>query len=382
MYGSHFEHKSQTVALAAGGTAGHINPALALAEELTQRGYAVEFYGATNGIEERLVSEAGYQLHTYDVCGIDRRHPLTAFTALRNLWGAQRMLERQLRDNPPCAAVGFGAYVSVPLLRAAQKLKIPTALHEQNSVLGLANKLIARKVDVAAASYPEAQEALAHLLHKPGAMSVLTGNPVRRSVIDASRSQARAQLGLSDDDVALLVFGGSMGARKINEAIAHYKFELDRLEHVHVFQATGSKMYHEALHALQPSLHSTDRWHVLEYIDDMPTYLAAADVVFSRAGASTIAELAARCVPAILAPFPAATEDHQRANAHLLTSVGAALMYDDVELLGPACKESLIDLVTNEQTRACMREAAASLEADQAAIKLADEVETIAQKMA
>lgn len=374
MYGAHFQPHNKTIAIAAGGTAGHINPALALAEELTERGYRVEFFGTTQGIEQKLVTEAGYALLSYEMSGINRSHPLSALKAIKRLMAAQRDIEAHLKEVRPVVAIGFGAYVSVPLLRAAQKLKIPTALHEQNSVLGLANKMVARKVNLAASSYPEAQEALLKRMRVQGARSVLTGNPVRKAIIEANREQARHSLGLQDEDVALLVFGGSMGARKINEAIAHYKFELDRLEHVHVFQATGSKMYHEALHALQPSLHSTNRWHVLEYIDDMPTYLAAADVVFSRAGASTIAELAARCVPAILAPFPAATEDHQRANAKLLTSVGAAIMYDDVELMGPACKQTLIKLVEDQAERDRMRNAATTLKADQAASKLADEL--------
>ena len=212
------------IALAAGGTAGHINPALALAEELVSRGHDVRFFGTTKGLEARLVPEQGLPFEGLELTGFDRARPWTAITAWRHTAAATRRLVRAFSQEGerPAVAVGFGAYVEVPLGRAAEKLGIPLVLHEQNSVPGLANKMLAGKAAVLALTYPAARAAFEGRL---GASTrvVETGNPVRRLILAPTRAGARAKLGLPDDATVLLVFGGSLGALHLNQAMIGLK---------------------------------------------------------------------------------------------------------------------------------------------------------------
>ena len=368
-----------SIAIAAGGTAGHVNPALALAEELRARGHEVRFFGQTRRLEGTLVPQAGFEFFPVEVSGFDRSRPWTLVSALWRLAREERRLVRAFQDDPalrPDVAIGFGAYVEMPLVRAAARLGVPVALQEQNSVPGLANKQSARSARLIAIAQPSVEEVFRKTCAKDTKI-VLTGNPVRAQVLAGSRERGRAALGVPQDAKVLLVFGGSLGARHLNERIAQLKDRLLDVDGLYVVHSTGRDGYDDAVAALGLSTAEAARWLARPYIDDMGDCLAAADLVLSRAGASSVAEIAALHVPAVLVPYPYATADHQTTNARYLVDAGAAVMFADADIDGDAFAGELLDLVVDGERRARMRAAAAGLGQDRAAQRLADELEAL-----
>lgn len=369
------------IAIAAGGTAGHVNPALALAEELRARGHEVRFFGEERRLEGTLVPQAGFAFFPVNVTGFDRQRPWTLVTALAHLAHEERRIVRAFRDDPalaPDIAIGFGAYVELPLMRAAKRLGIPLALHEQNSVPGLANKQTARD----AALIAIAQPSVARVFERAGAapdVIALTGNPVRSSVLAGNRSRGRAGLGVPADATVLLVFGGSLGAHHLNQRLAQLKDRLLAVEGLYVVHSTGAEDYEDTRAALALSDDEARRYHVMPYIDDMGDMLAAADLVLSRSGASSVAEIAALAVPAVLVPYPFATADHQTTNARYLVDAGAAVLVADADIDEEGFAKTLLDLVANGARRDEMRAAARGLGQDTAAQKLADALEGLAR---
>lgn len=363
------------VAIAAGGTAGHINPALALAEELRDRGHEVRFYGTPGRLESKLVPQQGYPFEGLDVVGFNRSRPWTLLTsALGIVRNTRRLVGEFTQEDRPAVAVGFGAYVEVPLGRAAAKLGIPLVLHEQNSVPGLANKMLARHAHTLALTYPVARQAFEGRL---GAQTRVcqTGNPVRRQILAPTREEARSKLGIPLDATVLLVFGGSLGALHINQVVAALKDRILGCEDLYVVHGTGARDYEEELGLLSLTAEQAKRWRVLKYIDDMGSALAAADLVLSRAGASSIAEIAARNVPSLLVPYPLATANHQAVNARYLVDAGGAVLVEDDRLDDPTFPETLLGLLGDAPRRAQMRAALEGLGSAEAARRLADAVE-------
>lgn len=372
--------KHLTVAIAAGGTAGHVNPALALADALRDRGHDVHFFGETRRLEGTLVPQAGFPFHPVHVTGFDRQRPWTLATALMRLAKEERRLVREFKGGSipvPDVAIGFGAYLELPLVRAAAKLGIPVALHEQNSVSGLANKQSAKLAKLIAVGQPDAEDVLrSHA--GPSTLIEFTGNPVRRSVLAGDRSRGRAALGIPEGAAMLLVFGGSLGAKHLNERLAALKGELLSVEGLYVVHSTGKGGYEDTCAALDLTDEEAKRWQVRSYIDDMGDALSAADLVLSRAGASSVAEIAALAVPSVLVPYPFATADHQTTNAHLLTDAGAAVMFADADIDGDAFRRELMGLLGDPARRHAMHDAARGLAQDKAADHLADLLEELA----
>ena len=364
------------VAIAAGGTAGHINPALALAEELRDRGHHVRFFGQTAKLEGRLVPEAGFELVPVVVSGFDRARPWTLVSSLSRMRRAQSQIARLFSEKgAPDVAIGFGAYVEMPLLNCCHKAGVPYLLHEQNSVPGLANKALAPHAEAVCISVPAAREVFERA-KRPARTVVLTGNPVRRSVTSASREAGRAAFGVEPGETMLLVFGGSLGAAHINEGVCRLKGELLSREGLVVVHSTGADGFDETVSALALTPAEQLRWRVMPYISNMGEALAAADLVLSRAGASSIAEIAALCVPSLLVPYPHATADHQTTNARFLTDAGAAVLVPDARLDEPVFPQELLGLLDDGARRARMREAARGLAQGSAASALADQVES------
>lgn len=364
------------VAIAAGGTAGHINPALALAEELAARGHHVTFYGQPTRLEATLVPEAGFDFCEMNVSGFDRSRPWTLVQALVRMAAAERRLGKVFAERGvPDVAIGFGAYVELPLIRWCHAHGVPCLIHEQNSVPGLANKVSSTQCKDVCVAFPAALGAFAKAKAK-GAELVVTGNPVRRDVVDADAAAGRASLGIPDDARVLLVFGGSLGARHLNQAIAGLKDELLSRSDLHVVHSTGAKCHDEALEALALTPEEERRWHVLSYISNMGDVLACADLVVSRAGASSVAEISALAVPSVLVPYPFATADHQTTNARYLVDEGAAILVADDDLDDEAkFARPLLELLDDPERLAAMREAAKGTGAERAASALADRVE-------
>lgn len=374
------DKRQLTVAIAAGGTAGHVNPALALADELRDRGHEVHFFGESRRLEGTLVPKEGFPFHPVHVTGFDRRRPWTLVTALMHLSHEEHRLIDAFGSGElpmPDVAIGFGAYLELPLMRAAAKLGIPIALHEQNSVPGLANKRTAKSARLIALGQPAAEDVMRFCAGRSSEV-VFTGNPVRSSVLEGDRSRGRVALGIPQDATVLLVFGGSLGARHVNERLASLKRELLAIEGLHVVHSTGKNGYDETLRALDLTDAEASRWRVMPYIDDMGDTLAAADLVVSRAGASSVAEIAALAVPSILVPYPLATADHQTTNARLLTDAGAAVKFSDGDIDGDDFRDELLGLLGDAPRRASMCEAARGLAQDKAAAMLADLLEGIA----
>ena len=366
------------VAIAAGGTAGHINPALALAEELRDRGHHVRFFGQTAKLEGRLVPEAGFELVPVVVSGFDRARPWTLASSLYRMRRAQSQIARRFSaEGAPDVAVGFGAYVEMALLNCCHRLGVPYVLHEQNSVPGLANKALAPHAASVCISVPAAR-AVFEREGRTAPAVVLTGNPVRRSVVNASREEGRAAFGVEPHETMLLVFGGSLGAAHINEGVCRLKRELLARESLVVVHSTGADGFDETVSALALTPEEQIRWRVMPYISNMGQALAAADLVLSRAGASSIAEIAAVGVPSLLVPYPHATADHQTTNARFLTDAGAAVLVPDAQIDEAVFSSELLGLLDEPARRDAMREAALGLGQSRAAAALADEVEAAA----
>ena len=367
-------------AIAAGGTAGHINPALALAQELRDRGHEVKFYGTVKGMEASLVPEHGFAFEGLDLSGFDRSRPWTMVSALVKTARARKRVKSEFeRDGVPAAAIGFGAYVSLPLADAARSCGVPLVIHEQNSVPGMANKVLAKHAAVLALTYPSSRERFGSHVG-PQTEVVVCGNPVRRSVLAPTREEGRAKLGLPGDAVVLLVFGGSLGALHLNKTLVRLKGELLGRPGLHVVHATGKRDFEEISADLALTAEEAERWRLVPYIEDMGSCLAAADAVLSRSGASSAAEIAARCVPSILVPYPYATENHQAINAAYLGDAGAAVVVPDADIDGPAFDAELLSLVDDADRRAAMRRALEGLGVADAARRLADAVEAAARR--
>ena len=293
--------------LSGGGTAGHINPALALADELVSRGWDVRFAGTPGGVESRLVPAAGIPFTAFEASGFDRSHPASLAKGVAKIAASTGKAKKWFADIKPDVVVGFGGYVCIPVARAAEKTGVPVVLHEQNSVAGMANKYLARRADAVCVTYECSAESLG-----AAAPVTVTGNPVRRSVIEADRAAGRAMFDLAEDDFMLLVFGGSLGARHINEAVVALKDELLARPNLHIVHITGPKELDAVTEALALTDDEARRWHLLGYQDRMGETLAVADAIVSRAGATSLAEISALAIPALLVPYPFATADHQR----------------------------------------------------------------------
>ncbi|MGO5267304.1 undecaprenyldiphospho-muramoylpentapeptide beta-N-acetylglucosaminyltransferase [Parafannyhessea umbonata] len=368
---------SLRVAIAAGGTAGHINPALALAEELAARGHQVEFFGQPKKLESTLVPQAGFPFNPIDVTGFDRSRPWTLVSALWRMRAAQKTIGRHFGSSRPDVAVGFGAYIELPLINWCHAQGIPCVIHEQNSVPGLANKTSAAKVKTVCVSLPVAIDAFRGKVG-PDTQIVVTGNPVRQSVIRADRAEGRRNLGIPKDSTMLLVFGGSLGARHLNQGVAALKSKLLSRKDLYVIHSTGKGEYDSVVNELALTQDEAARWRVMPYIDRMGEALAAADLVLSRAGASSVAEIAALAVPSMLVPYPFATADHQTTNARYLVDAGAAVLLPDEKIDAPEFEDDLLGLVDDPARRQAMRDAARGLAQDKAALALADQVESAA----
>lgn len=326
------------ILFAGGGTAGHINPALAVAGYIREKEPEARmlYVGAKGGMEERLVPAAGVPFCSITISGFQRS--LSLKNILRNartlvrLFTSTREARRILRDFSPDVCVGTGGYVAGPVIREAGKLGIPAVIHEQNAYPGVTNKVLSAHADRTMLAVADARKYLS-----PAARCVLTGNPVRQEVVRADREAARKKLGL-DSRPLILSFGGSLGARKINEAAADLLAESaksGRFRHIHGYGRWG-RWFPDLLKQKGIDLSEHPELDVREYIDDMPDCLAAADLVICRAGAITLSELQACGRASILIPSPNVAENHQYHNAMAMVGRGAAEILEEKDLSGQA----------------------------------------------
>jgi UDP-N-acetylglucosamine--N-acetylmuramyl-(pentapeptide) pyrophosphoryl-undecaprenol N-acetylglucosamine transferase len=353
------------VAIAAGGTAGHVVPALAIADALRERGAEVLFLGGERA-EAELVPAAGYPFHPLKVAGIDRRNPLKAARAVGLAVGATAAARKILKRERVNAVIGGGGYVAGPAGAAAIALRIPLFLTEADSHLGIANRALAPRARKVFLAFP--------IEGRDGQRYEVVGRPVPRGTGTVDQGEARRRFGLPADERCLLVFGGSLGARTINFAALE---AFGRAAPCSVLHASGRRDYDE-LRARLDELGSPGHYRLEPYVDPFADALAAADLAVARAGGSVF-ELAAAGVPSILVPYPHATADHQTGNARWMADGGAAVVVPDAELDAPRLAREVGNLLASPQRLDAMRAAARKLARADAADRIADEVLLLAR---
>jgi UDP-N-acetylglucosamine--N-acetylmuramyl-(pentapeptide) pyrophosphoryl-undecaprenol N-acetylglucosamine transferase len=356
------------VLFAAGGTGGHVYPALATAAALARRHPDVDigFVGTEGRFEARAVPQAGWPLLTVDAVPYARRVSPELLRMPLVLGRATRTVRRAIRDRDVRAAAVFGGYVAVPLVLAARSMRLPIVVHEQNSVPGMANRLAARWAVSVAASFPVSAGRFPH----PSRV-VVTGNPVRPgfAAIDRATERDRAleRFGLERSRRTLLAFGGSQGARRLNEALVAATARWAQPAATQILHVAGRSGFDAARAAWTAARLDDLLVRCVPFVEDMEAAYAAADVALSRAGASTLAELTLLGLPSVLVPFPHATEDHQTANARDLAAAGGALVVADADLDGARLVGAVEPLLHDADARARMSAAAAAFARPQAA---------------
>ncbi len=350
------------ILLAAGGTAGHIEPALTLADTLTAQDPTTEvvFVGRSVGLEARLVPERGRRLRTLPAVPMPRKPSKDLLLVAPRIAGSVRQMRRILAEEQPDVVVGFGGYVAAPAYLAARSAGVPIVIHEANARAGMANKLGARFT-------PWVAEAVAGSI--PGATHM--GMPMRTSIVtldrSAQRAAARAHFGLDPDRTTLLVFGGSLGAKRLNEVVTGAASDL-RAAGVQVLHAVG-----ESATGVVPLGDDAIAYVTLPYIDRMDLAYAAADLAITRAGAMTCAELAAVGLPAIYVPLPIGNGE-QRLNAQPVVSAGGGLLIEDADFTPGALRAQVLPLLADPQRLAEMGRAASAHGVRDGAERLADMV--------
>ena len=358
------------IILSGGGTGGHIYPAVAVAEALKRRlGDEVEllFVGAEGKMEMEKVPALGYRIVGLPIDGLQRRlewrNLLVPFKVLKSL----RKARRTIRDFKADAVVGFGGYASAPILWAAQRMGVKTLIQEQNSYAGLTNKVLAKRAGKICTAYEGMERFF------PAERIRLTGNPLRGrfSKEGASRSEALAHFGLSEDKKTILVVGGSLGTRTLNEMMKQWIASLEGKPQVQVIWQTG-KYYEREMQAFLADHPTVGIWQGA-FIDRMDYAYAAADLVISRSGAGTVSELCLVAKPVLFVPSPNVAEDHQTANARALVKEGAAVMVADKVCCDEAMAEAM-RLMQDEEALRRMSENLERLARPNAAEDIVDEI--------
>lgn len=337
-----------------GGTGGHINPALAVAKVLRERRPDAEilFAGAENGMETKLVPREGFGIETVRMKGLVRK-PTQAWKNVRALSDALRAIgwaKRLLSQFAPDVVVGTGGYACFPVLYAAHKMGIPTVIHESNAYPGLTTRLLARRIDRVLLNFEESRRYL-----KRAENTAVVGTPIREDILFCDRAGARAQLGL-DGRPLLVSFWGSLGAREMNKMtvrLIERECAHGDVCHIHATGRYGYQWMPELLRKQGIELEQHPEIDLREYIHDMPTVMAAADLILCRGGASTLSELMAMAKPAIIVPSPNASANHQEQNARVLERAGGAQVILERECDGDrlfdAARALLFDAARREE---------------------------------
>lgn len=353
------------VLIACGGTGGHINPGLAIADIIKSKYPDAEFLfaGTPKGMESKLVPKAGYRLETIKVAGFQRKISFENIgrnaKAVAYLATSGKRAKEIIRNFKPDIAIGTGGYAAGPVIRKAAKMGIPTAIHEQNAYPGVTNKLLSKEVDFVMLTVIEALD----FMDKSKFEYAVTGLPVRSNINTMSKAEARKKLGM-DDSFTILSFGGSLGAGCINDTMTetikwHTKNNL-RINHIHGYGGMGKDSFPQAMKEAGIPLKS-NRLRITEYINDMDVCLAAADLVICRSGASTLAELEAAGKASILIPSPIVAGNHQYHNAMVLGKAGAAVVIEQKDVTNDKIIAEIENLYNSPDKVEIMSECAAKL---------------------
>jgi len=331
--------------LAGGGTGGHIFPAIALAKKWKEAGDEVTYIGGTNSLEEKLTKNEEICFHNIPVKPLPRKLSINLMTSVASNFNAVLKARKILKREDPDIVVGTGGYVSGATVLAARLLNIRTLIHEQNSVPGLTNKIAAKFVDKIALSY---KESAVYFKIKDEKL-VLTGNPVRKKLLEVSSQQARNQLNISTDKRVLLVMGGSQGAASINQLMIEIYDDLIKIDNLVIIHITGDDDFNKVKAKVDSYKDISQKIIISPFINNIEYPLALADLIISRAGAVTLAEITTLGLPAILIPYPYATNNHQYKNAQILEKSGAAFIYLDDNLNSKVILDQLKNLINDDK---------------------------------
>lgn len=353
--------------LAGGGTSGHINPALAIADEIKRREPDADilFCGTARGLESEMVPRAGFKFQEIRARGLPGKPGLEMIKAIREIMAGRKQCLKLLRSFKPDAVIGTGGYVCSPLISAAAHLKVPALLHEQNAYPGRSNRVMAGRCQSICVSFPGTER-----FFRTSAPVVLTGNPVREIFFQLSRKQARQELGIDEDQKLVLIMGGSLGAARLNSAVLGlaendvWTSFTNLNGNVRLILAAGKQHFAAVSEAAEQAGLVCD---VREYLFDAHLWMAAADLVIARAGAMTCSELTALGRASVLIPYPYAAGDHQTFNASVLVEAGAAIMQRDELCSSAWLSEILVEMLSDPSKLTLMGEAAGRLARPQAA---------------
>lgn len=332
------ENDSLRVIVSGGGTGGHIFPAVSIANAIKAKHPQAEilFVGAEGRMEMHRVPAAGYKIIGLPIAGFDRKNMFKNIIVLWKILKCERLAKKVIKDFKPMVAVGVGGYASGPTLKVAGSMGIPTLIQEQNSYAGVTNKILAKSAKKICVAYEGMERFF------PKEKIVLTGNPVRQGLVDSriSKAEASEKFGLDKNLKTVLIIGGSLGARTLNESVLGHLDEIRNSDVQFIWQ-TG-KYYSDEIKKRMSEVKPLDNLRVMDFISDMDYAYAVADLVVSRAGAGSISELCVLNKPAILIPSPNVAEDHQTKNAMALANKSAAIFLKDVD-----APEKLVEMAIN-----------------------------------
>lgn len=345
------------VIISGGGTGGHIYPGISIADTLMEKDIKTEilFIGTASGLESTLVPRKGYRFEAIRVKGFRRRVSIDTFKTLILLLKGMRDAGKILKDFDPDIVIGTGGYVAGPVLFLAALKGIPTLIHEQNVLPGVTNRILGRFVDRVAVSF---EEAVKYFNNKNKV--VVTGNPIRKEILEKTKDVSIRALGLKPELPLVLVFGGSKGSGKLNNAVLEVIYRLAERPEFQLLQVTGNDHYDKFTDMLKKrgiSHEKLEHIKIVPYLHQMPDALTAADLVITSAGAITLAEITAVGIPAILIPKSHATDNHQEYNARALERKGAAVVILERELNGKKLYLQVSELVRDKKVLHHMRKA-------------------------
>ena len=367
------------IIVSGGGTGGHIYPALTLIDAIKRKRGDAEFLyvGTQKGLESDIVPKAGINFTALNLeGGIERHFTLANISRAANAIMSIKRASDIVRDFKPDAVVGTGGYVCGPILLAASLMKVPTLIQEQNAVAGVTNKILSKFVDRIAVGTRDA------LKNFPPDKTTYTGNPIRAQVLAAKKSDGLKQYGFTDDKPIVLISGGSRGARSINDAMIGVLTTTAQKNSAQFLHVTGKGEFDSVTRKLREAGLNVDDMpnvRVVPYLYDMPTAMAMADLAIFRAGATGLAELTARGVPAILVPYPFAAENHQEFNARSLVEAGAARLLLNRVLMAEILSATLDELLSAPDELKRMAQASLSLGKPNAADEIADIILSLTQ---
>ena len=370
--------KNHRIIISGGGTGGHIFPALSIADAIKSKRPDAEilFVGADNRMEMQRVPEAGYRIVGLPIMGFDRKNLLRNIKVLWQLLKSQRMAKKIIKDFAPQVAVGVGGYASGPTLKMAAKMDIPTVIQEQNSYAGVTNKLLAKRAKMICVAYEGMEKFF------PAEKLKLTGNPVRMNLMarKSNREECAAAMGLDPAKKTILLVGGSLGARSMNESMINSLQQIAANPDVQFVWQTGKYYYNEIVARVKEA-GKPDNLTITDFVSDMASALGVADLVISRAGAGSISEFALLGKAVILVPSPNVAEDHQTKNAMALVKNDAAIFVSDSD-----AKEKLVATalatVGDEMKLAALAENIGKMAKPKAAEEIAEAVISLAEAYA